>query len=182
MMLIVCPPDRLPARSPPVLPYRCSCRIILRGKELEDGNLLSECGLDDEAPTVHLVMRLPAPGTARRKRDPTFAGKEGQCGGGGAAKTPAGGFKIKTEPTDEDDLAAMSFAGIRHLSDMLVDGDQMEFEQVRSLCCCCSLCFPHPAGAAPFSSAQKSYFLRQVGLAAWKVGGERERLREIANC
>jgi hypothetical protein len=75
-------------------------------------------------------MRLPAPGTARRKRDPAFAGKEAQCGGGGAAKTPAGGFKVKTEPTDEDDLAAMSFAGIRHLSDMLVDGDQMEFEQV----------------------------------------------------
>jgi len=104
-------------------------RIILRGKELEDGNRLSECGLDDEAPTVHLVMRLPAPGTARRKRDPAFAGKEALCGGGGAAKTPAGGFKVKTEPTDEDDLAAMSFAGIRHLSDMLVDGDQMEFEQ-----------------------------------------------------
>lgn len=108
-------------------------RIILRGKELEDNYLLSECGLDDEAPTVHLVMRLPAPGTARRKRDPAFAGKESQNAFGGAARTPASAFKIKQEPSDEDDLAAMSFAGIRHLSDMLVDGDQMEFEQVISL-------------------------------------------------
>lgn len=110
-----------------------SCRIILRGKELEDNHFLSECGLDDEAPTVHLVMRLPAPGTARRKRDPAFAGREGQSALGGAAKTPASAFMVKKEPTDEDDLAAMSFAGIRVLSDMLVDGDQMEFEQVTCL-------------------------------------------------
>ena len=40
------------------------------------------------------------------------------------------GVKVKAEPGEDDDLAAMSFAGIRQLSDMLVDGDQMEFEQV----------------------------------------------------
>ena len=73
---------------------------------------------------MHLVMRLPAPGTARRKRDPVLAMK-----GGGS--TPNGGqVKVKAEPGEDDDLAAMSYAGIRQLSDMLLDGDQMEFEQV----------------------------------------------------
>ena len=103
------------------------CRIILHGKELEDKCLLSECGLDEEVPTVHLVMRLPAPGTARRKRDPAMVAKE--CASAGGA-TKMQGVKVKAEPIEDDDLAAMSFAGIRQLSDMLVDGDQMEFEQV----------------------------------------------------
>jgi len=99
------------------------CRLILHGKELEDKSLLTECGLDDEAPIVHLVMRLPATGTARRKREPMVAAKD--VGG-----MSSSGVKVKVEPGEDDDLAAMSFAGIRQLSDMLVDGDQMEFEQV----------------------------------------------------
>lgn len=85
---------------------------------------MSECGLDDEAPTVHLVMRLPAPGTARRKREPVLGMK-------GGLSTPNGQVQVKAEPGEDDDLAAMSYAGIRQLSDMLLDGDQMEFEQVR---------------------------------------------------
>jgi len=84
---------------------------------------LTECGLDDEAPIVHLVMRLPATGTARRKREPMVAAKE-------VGSVSSSGVKVKAEPGEDDDLAAMSFAGIRQLSDMLVDGDQMEFEQV----------------------------------------------------
>ena len=103
----------------------------MHGKELEDKSRLSECGLDDETPTVHLVMRLPAPGTARRKRDPASASKEpGVAGASSAGARSAQGAKVKTEPVHEDDVAAMSFAGMRQLSDMLVDGDAMEFEQV----------------------------------------------------
>ena len=105
----------------------CGCRIILHGKELEDKSRLSECGLDDEAPTVHLVMRLPAPGTARRKRDPVVEVK-------GGVGTPGGQMvKVKAEPDEDEELAAMNGAGIRQLSDMLLDGDQMEFDQVTFL-------------------------------------------------
>ena len=107
--------------------YVCGCRIILHGKELEDKSRLSECGLDDEAPTVHLVMRLPAPGTARRKRDPVVGVK-------GGVGTPGGQMvKVKAEPDEDEELAAMNGAGIRQLSDMLLDGDQMEFDQVTFL-------------------------------------------------
>lgn len=103
----------------------------MHGKELEDKRRLSECGLDDETPTVHLVMRLPAPGTARRKRDPASSSKEsGVVGASSAAARSAQGAKVKTEPVHEDDVAGMSFAGMRQLSDMLVDADAMEFEQV----------------------------------------------------
>jgi hypothetical protein len=116
-------------------------RIILHGKELEDSSRLSDCGLvvglDEEAPTVHLVMRLPAPGTARRKRDPVLAQKDGT---GGVCTPKVQGLKVKTEPIEDDDLKAMSLVG--QLSDMLVDGDQMEFEQVTACfdsCCCAPL-------------------------------------------
>jgi len=43
-------------------------RIIFQGKELADNALITQCGLEEGSPTVHVVMRLPAPGTARRTR------------------------------------------------------------------------------------------------------------------
>jgi len=50
-------------------------RIIFQGKELEDSALVSQCGLDEGTPTVHVVMRLPSPGTARRgKKEETAVG------------------------------------------------------------------------------------------------------------
>ena len=80
---------------------------------------------------MHLVMRLPAPGTARRKRDPTTATKDAAAtSAGGASARGAQGAKVKAEPTQDEDVAAMSFAGMRQISDMLVDGDAMEFDQV----------------------------------------------------
>jgi hypothetical protein len=41
--------------------------------------------------------------------------------------------KVKAEPDEDEELAAMNGAGIRQLSDMLLDGDQMEFDQVTFL-------------------------------------------------
>lgn len=117
----------------------------MHGKELEDKSRLSECGLDDETPTVHLVMRLPAPGTARRKREPASSSKEaGAAGANSVGARITQGPKVKNEPVQEDDLAAMSFAGMRQLSDMLVDGDAMEFDQVIHLSFRCKMTSPIP--------------------------------------
>lgn len=41
-------------------------RLIFQGRELRDQDLLSQCGLDETNPSVHLVMRLPQPGTTKR--------------------------------------------------------------------------------------------------------------------
>ena len=80
---------------------------------------------------MHLVMRLPAPGTARRKRDPVAPSKDAAATSAGGTSAHGGqGAKVKTEPMQDQDLAAVSFAGMRQLSDMLVDGDAMEFDQV----------------------------------------------------
>jgi len=48
-------------------------RIIFKGRELPDGDLVAQCGLDDGAPTCHVVMRLPASDPARRKSAPAVA-------------------------------------------------------------------------------------------------------------
>jgi hypothetical protein len=43
-------------------------RLIYQGSELRDQDLLSQCGLEENSPSVHLVMRLPQPGTSRSKK------------------------------------------------------------------------------------------------------------------
>jgi len=41
-------------------------RIIFQGRELDDTDVLSQSGLDNEVPCVHLVMRLQQGATTRR--------------------------------------------------------------------------------------------------------------------
>ena len=103
----------------------------MHGKELDDEKRLSDCGLDDETPTVHVVMRLPAPGTARKRRDPVLTQKGVEASQAAALKTPStrasSAMKVKAEPAQDE--AMSNFSGLnRQLSDMIVDGDQMEFD------------------------------------------------------
>mmetsp|Transcript_43097 Transcript_43097/g.107854 ORF Transcript_43097/g.107854 Transcript_43097/m.107854 type:complete len:409 (-) Transcript_43097:534-1760(-) len=42
-------------------------RIIFQGRELDDADVLSQSGLDNEAPCVHLVMRLQQQGVTTRR-------------------------------------------------------------------------------------------------------------------
>lgn len=74
-------------------------RIIFHGRELPDSSLLlSQCGLDGETPCVHVVMRLPAPGAARRSRKDDGAGKSSEGSGKAGSKRKGGnGVTVKTE-------------------------------------------------------------------------------------
>jgi len=92
-------------------------RIILKGAELpEQSLLLSQCGLDVEAPIVHVVMRLPAPGTSRKKKD---SEKTGAKSTGGAKVKGKHGIVVKSEPMDDSSSVASDSSSSRkpHLTD-----------------------------------------------------------------
>jgi hypothetical protein len=77
-------------------------RIIFKGKELLDTEVLLNCGLCDSIPSVHVVMRPPAAGVTRRKKDsdgeksPTPKGRGERC----STRYSSGGVKIKAEPSE----------------------------------------------------------------------------------
>ena len=77
-------------------------RIIFKGKELLDTEVLLNCGLCDSIPSVHVVMRPPAAGVTRRKKDsdgdkcpsPKSRGERS------STRYSSGGVKVKAEPTE----------------------------------------------------------------------------------
>jgi len=77
-------------------------RIIFKGKELLDSEVLLNCGLCDSIPSVHVVMRPPTAGVTRRKKDsdgekcPSPKGRGERC----STRFSSGGVKIKAEPTE----------------------------------------------------------------------------------
>jgi len=77
-------------------------RIIFQGKELADTALVTQCGLDEGTPTVHVVMRLPAPGTARRGKKEDVANAKADKGKkkGLDGATPV---MVKDEPVETSD-------------------------------------------------------------------------------
>jgi hypothetical protein len=84
-------------------------RIIFQGRELSDTSLLlSQCGLDGEAPSVYVVMRLPAPGTSRKKKEDTGSKSTGKSPGAGKGKGKGAGAAVlvKQEPMDDSSSVA----------------------------------------------------------------------------
>jgi hypothetical protein len=75
-------------------------RIIYQGRELEDNDLIRECGLDDANPSVHLVMRLPAPGCARKRKEESTRNKPATKAKMEVEEPIA---SIKSEPLDDLD-------------------------------------------------------------------------------
>ncbi len=73
-------------------------RIIFQGRELLDHDLIAQCGLDDTNPSVHLVMRLPAPGCGRRRKEDSSRSKNSSPVK--AEYSHDEGITIKEEPVD----------------------------------------------------------------------------------
>jgi hypothetical protein len=105
-------------------------RLIYQGSELRDQDLLSQCGLEENSPSVHLVMRLPQPGTSRSKKtkeEPSTVAK--------AARSTRSA--VKAEPVDDSldsayETLGGSLAGRLDLSADDVLGDcslPMELDQ-----------------------------------------------------
>ena len=97
-------------------------RIIFKGQELPEDKLIAQCGLDDGAPTCHVVMRLPAPGSARKRRD------DASCSSSCSTKTPASpttsSSLVKLEANDIDDALTCNLDDLMTCADSL----PMEFD------------------------------------------------------
>mmetsp|Transcript_2368 Transcript_2368/g.5657 ORF Transcript_2368/g.5657 Transcript_2368/m.5657 type:complete len:394 (+) Transcript_2368:32-1213(+) len=100
-------------------------RIIYQGRELADEDLISQCGLDDANPSVHLVMRLPAPGCARKRKEESSRAKPVATR---ARADEDSVFSVKSEPLEEIDYK--DDAGHLGLDDVLGDcsNTPMEFD------------------------------------------------------
>ena len=97
-------------------------RIIFKGQELPQDKLIAQCGLDDGAPTCHVVMRLPAPGSARKRRDDASSSSS-SCS---TAKTPASPTRsslVKLEANDITDDALTC-----DLDDLMTGSDSLPME------------------------------------------------------
>ena len=97
-------------------------RMIFQGKELLDSKLIVNCGLHDETPTVHLVMRPPAPGTARRRKDDSSL-KTSTSAKSKSRSSPVVKVESSACASPEDD-----YRDCRVNGDLITENIPMEFE------------------------------------------------------
>eukprot|EP00960_Hanusia_phi_P033328 750407-Hanusia_phi.AAC.1 len=97
-------------------------RMIFQGKELQDSKLIVNCGLHDETPTVHLVMRPPAPGTARRRKDDNSV-KSSSNAKSKSRSSPVVKVESSACASPEDD-----YRDCRVNGDLITENIPMEFE------------------------------------------------------
>ena len=95
-------------------------RIIFQGRELLDHDLIGQCGLDDTNPSVHLVMRLPAPGCGRRRKEDSAKAKASSPVKADSMQVQ--GVMVKEEPIDPADYDQPDMSDSRlDLEDVLGD-------------------------------------------------------------
>ncbi|KAJ1470585.1 hypothetical protein T484DRAFT_1847312 [Baffinella frigidus] len=96
-------------------------RIIFKGQELPDEKPIAQCGLDDGAPTCHVVMRLPAPGAARKRRDDASSCSSAKTPASPTRSTALGIVKLEDNDISDDALTC-------NLDDLMAGADSLPME------------------------------------------------------